>query len=255
MSRPAATENREQRRADIVRAGLELLEQGGLDALSLRRVAQSLGMHAPGLYWYIEDKQELIDLLAQAILDEAFAEGALNGPAEGEGWEPWLTEVAVRIRGTLLAHRDGARVVAGAYLFRTHSLTDMMETAVEALERDGYSRDMALHCTITVMRYTTGIALDDQASPKSRRAEIMRRLKEGLPVGPKIDPERWPRVAEVMGRWVKQVFVAGVDPASLGELHFRHGLALVMAGIRSAKTHSPLDEAAKHLKTLGASSS
>jgi TetR/AcrR family tetracycline transcriptional repressor len=239
LSRPAPTENREQRRAEIVRAGLELLEQGGLEALSLRRVAQVLGMHAPGLYWYIEDKQELIDLLAKAILDEALANE--HGPAEGEGWEPWLTEVAVRMRRAQLAHRDGARVVAGAYLFRTHSITDLCEIAIDVLERDGFTRDMALHCAITVMRYTTGIALDDQASPKKRRAEIMRRLEEGAPIGPKIDPERWPKVAEVMGRWVKQVFVAGVDPASLGELHFRHGLALVMAGIRSARERSPLD--------------
>lgn len=253
MSRPAPTENREQRRAEIVRAGLELLEQGGLDALSLRRVAQALGMHAPGLYWYIEDKQELIDLLAKAILDEALV--GEKGPAEGEGWEPWLTEVAVRVRRVLLAHRDGARVVAGAYLFRTHSITDLLEIAMEVLERDGYSRDMALHCAITVMRYTTGIALDDQASPTRRREEIMRRLEQGMPVGPKIDPERWPRVAEVMGRWVKQVFVAGVDPASLGELHFRHGLALVMAGIRSAKTRSPLEDAVEHLKASATPSS
>jgi TetR/AcrR family transcriptional regulator, tetracycline repressor protein len=245
LSRPAPTENREQRRAEIVRAALELLEEGGLEALSLRRVAQALGMHAPGLYWYIEDKQELIDLLAKAILDEAIANE--KGPAEGEGWEPWLTEVAVRIRYVLLAHRDGARVVAGAYLFRTNSITDLLEIMIDALERDGYSRDMALHCGITVMRYTTGIALDDQASPTERRAEIMRRLKEGIPVGPHIDPERWPKVAEVMGRWVKQVFVAGADPVALGELHFRHGLALVMAGIRSAKTRSPLEDAAKHL--------
>jgi TetR/AcrR family transcriptional regulator, tetracycline repressor protein len=240
LSRPAPTENREQRRAEIVRAGLELLEEGGLEALSLRRVAQALGMHAPGLYWYIEDKQELIDLLAKAILDEAIANE--KGPAEGEGWEPWLTEVAVRIRYVLLAHRDGARVVAGAYLFRANSITDLLEIMIEALERDGYSRDMALHCGITVMRYTTGIALDDQASPTKRRAEIMRRLDEGIPLGPNIDPERWPRVAEVMGRWVKQVFVAGVDPASIGELHFRHGLSLVMAGIRSAQKPSPAAE-------------
>ena len=253
MSRPAPTENREQRRADIVRAGLELLEQGGLDALSLRRVAQALGMHAPGLYWYIEDKQELIDLLAKAILDEALA--GERGPAEGEGWEPWLTEVAVRVRRALLAHRDGARVVAGAFLFRTNSITDLMEIAIDTLEREGFSRDMALHCAITVMRYTTGIALDDQASPTTRRAEIMKRLEEGRPIGPKIDPERWPKVAEVMGRWVSKVFVAGVDPTSLGELHFRHGLALVMAGIRSAKTQSPLDEAAKHLNTSATPSS
>jgi TetR/AcrR family tetracycline transcriptional repressor len=245
LSRPAPTENREQRRAEIVRAGLDLLEEGGLDALSLRRVAQSLGMHAPGLYWYIEDKQELIDLLAKAILDEALV--GERGPAEGEGWEPWLTEVVVRVRRALLAHRDGARVVAGAYLFRTNSITDLLEITIDAMERDGYRRDMALHCGITVMRYTTGIALDDQASPTKRRAEIMRRLKEGIPVGPHIDAERWPKVSEVMGRWVKQVFVAGADPASLGELHFRHGLALVMAGIRSAKTRSPIEDAAKHL--------
>ena len=240
MRRPAPTENREQRRAEIVRAGLELLEQGGLDALSLRRVAHSLGMHAPGLYWYIEDKQELIDLLARAILDEALA--GEQGPAEGEGWEPWLTEVAVRLRRALLAHRDGARVVAGAYVFGHPATTDVLEKAIELLEREGFARDMALHGVITVMRYTTGIALDDQASPTKRRAEIMRRLDEGIPLGPHIDPERWPRVAEVMGRWVKQIFVPGVDPASIGELHFRHGLSLVMAGIRSAKKPSPSPE-------------
>src|SRR4029078_13151443 len=126
-SGPPPTENREHRRAEIVRAGLQLLEDGGLDALSLRRVAQALGMHAPGLYCYIEDKQELIDLLAQAILDEAFAGDGVKGPAEGEGWEPWFTEVAVRVRRTLLAHRDGARVVAGAFLFRTHSIPSLTE--------------------------------------------------------------------------------------------------------------------------------
>jgi TetR/AcrR family tetracycline transcriptional repressor len=237
LSRPAPSENREQRRAEIVRAGLELLEQGGLEGLSLRRVAQALGMHAPGLYWYIEDKQELIDLLAKAILDEAFADE--HGPAHGQGWEPWLTEVAVRMRRAILAHRDGARVVAGAYLFRTHSITEVLETAVRVLEEEGFGRDMALHGAITVMRYTMGIALDDQASPTRRREEILRRLEAGIPIGPHIDAERWPRVADVMGRWVKQVFTPGVDPTQIGELHFRHGLALVMAGMRSVLTSKP----------------
>ena len=36
-----------------------------------------------------------------------------------------------------------------------------------------------------------------------------------------------------MERWVAEVFVPGVTPAEIGEIHFRHGLALVMAGIRS----------------------
>jgi AcrR family transcriptional regulator len=74
LSRPAPSDNREQRRADIVAAALRLLEERGLDGLSLRGVAGALGMHPPGLYWYIEGKQELIDLVAKAILDDGLGD-------------------------------------------------------------------------------------------------------------------------------------------------------------------------------------
>jgi TetR/AcrR family tetracycline transcriptional repressor len=245
LSRPGPTENREQRRAEIVRAALELLENGGLEALSLRRVAQTLGMHAPGLYWYIEDKQELIDLMAKAIVEEALADD--HGPADGEGWESWLTEVAVRLRRVMLSRRDGARVVAGAYLFRTNAITGTMETAIRVMEEGGYSRDMALHGAITVLRYTMGIALDDQAEPNKRAEMVRKRLESGEGFRPQIDAERFPRVAEVMNRWVQQVFVPGTTPEAIGERHFRHGLKLVMAGIRSERgdkeQRAPTDDA------------
>jgi hypothetical protein len=84
-----------------------------------------------------------------------------------------------------------------------------------------------------VLRYTMGIALDDQAEPNKRAELIRKRMEAGGSFRPQIDAERYPRVAEVMERWVAQVFVPGVTPAEIGEMHFRHGLALVMAGIRS----------------------
>ena len=232
MSRPGPSENREQRRAEIVRAALDLLEEGGLEALSLRQLAKALGMHAPGLYWYIQDKQELIDLMSRAIVAETLADE--RGPVGGEGWEAWLTEVAVRMRRSMLARRDGARVVAGAHLFSMDDILSLLETTVRVMEDDGFERDIAMHGAITVLRYTMGIALDDQAEPRHRAEEIQRRLVAGDKIGPRIDAERFPRVAEVMERWVKQVFVPGATPATIGERHFRHGLAVVMKGIRSA---------------------
>ena len=211
---------------------MRLLEDGGLDRLSLRGVARELGMHAPGLYWYIENRQELIDLLAKAILDEATAD--LAGPAAGQGWEEWLTDFALRMRQALLAHRDGARVVAGAFLFRANSITGFLELALETLEAEGFSRDYAMLGAITVMRYTLGIALDDQESP-TRLPEVRQKmLKKAMAKGPPIDAERWPRVADVMSRW----FQAVKDTRGSGDhtgMHFRHGLALVIAGIRSTK--------------------
>ena len=229
MSPAAPSENREQRRTEIVGAALVLLEDGGLDRLSLRRVAQSLGMHAPGLYWYIESKQELIDLLAKAILDAAVT--GLAAPTPGQRWDDWLTDFALTMRRALLAHRDGARVVASAFLFRSNSLTPFFELALETLEAEGFPRDVAMLGAMTVMRYTVGIALDDQESPVREPAVRQRMLEQALKKGPPIDAERWPRVAEVMSRWFQAMENRGV--VDLGELHFKHGLAFVIAGLRS----------------------
>jgi len=229
LSPAAPSENREQRRAEIVGAALRLLEEGGLDRLSLRRVARELGMHAPGLYWYIENRQELIDLLAKAIMDEAVAD--LTAPAPGQGWDEWLVDFALRMRSALLAHRDGARVVASAFLFRTNSITGFLELALETLEAEGFQRDFAMLGAVTVMRYTLGIALDDQESP-AREPEVRKRmLEQAMAKGPPIDAERWPRVADVMSRWFEKV----KDSRSHEHtgMHFRHGLGLVIEGIRS----------------------
>ena len=229
MSPAAASENREQRRAEIVGAALRLLEDGGLDGLSLRGVARELGMHAPGLYWYIESRQELIDLLARAILDEATAGMTVAEP--GQGWDEWLIDFALRMRQALLAHRDGARVVAGAFLFRANSITGFLELALETMEAQGFGRDFAMLGAVTVMRYTLGIALDDQESP-TRLPEVRQKmLEKAMEKGPPIDAERWPRVADVMTRWFQAV--KDTRSGDHSEMHFRHGLAIVIAGIRS----------------------
>lgn len=228
MTRPPPSENREHRRAAIVAAGLRLLEQRGLERLSIRRVAESLEMHPAGLYWYIKNKQELIDLLAKAICDEAFA--ARAAPDPGESWEGWLTDQSLRLRAAMLAHRDGARVVAGAYLFRTHAITTPLETTLAVMEEAGFTREIAMLGAITAMRYTMGIALDEQASPPLPPEELRRDAQGAVLGGPPIDPVRWPRVADVMGRWFREMFGKVPNPA---EHHFRRGLEIVIAGVRS----------------------
>jgi len=228
VNRPAPEENREQRRAEIVRTALGLLQEGGMERLSLRRVAHALEMHPPGLYWYIENKQELIDLMAAAILDEVRES---NPPVpEVRTWEQWLTDAASALRRGLLAWRDGARVVAGAYPFRTDAIARGLERSLEILEGVGFTRDAALLAVVTVMRYTIGIALDEQASPPIP-PEAVRRRMAGETLGPPIDAARFPRTAEVMGRWVREMWGQYDDP---GEAHFKRGLAIVIAGIRAS---------------------
>ncbi len=92
----------------VVEAALKLLNDVGMDGLTTRRLAKELGVQGPALYWHFENKQELIDAMAQAILAKAFM------PIEpGEDWADWLGRRAHNTRRTLLSYRDGGRLLAG----------------------------------------------------------------------------------------------------------------------------------------------
>src|SRR5256885_5570673 len=98
----------------VVRAALEVLDQTGLDGLSIRAIAERLGVRGPALYWHFRNKQALLDEMAEAMLAEHADE--LGPPREGQSWWDWLADTARWQRRALLSHRDGPRVFAGTTL-------------------------------------------------------------------------------------------------------------------------------------------
>ena len=98
--------------ADVVRAAVELIDERGLDALTLRGVAARLGIKAPTLYWHVRDKRHLMDLVAEQIAVGSEPPESQEPAAGQPVWE-WLGERARWQRAALLAHRDSALVAAG----------------------------------------------------------------------------------------------------------------------------------------------
>jgi TetR/AcrR family tetracycline transcriptional repressor len=98
-------------RAAIVAAALELLADGGLENVSFRRIATKLGVSAPTLYWHVDSKRQLMDLMAEALgrrhEPDAFS------PRPGQPWWEWLRTDARQMFAALIATRDAPRVVAG----------------------------------------------------------------------------------------------------------------------------------------------
>lgn len=145
-------------RQQVVDEALRLLDDEGLDALSLRTLAGRLGVQAPTLYWHIGSKAELLDALADAIMDEAIR--AIPEAAIDENWAEWLLTALTHLRAALLRHRDGARVISGARLSLRRA--DFTELAISTLARHGVDAAQARLLVLAGERFTVGYVLEEQ---------------------------------------------------------------------------------------------
>jgi AcrR family transcriptional regulator len=92
-------------RARVVVAALDLLQEEGLDALRMRPLADRLQVKAASLYWHVRDRDELLELLAAALLAEVRPAGT---PA---GWREEALAVCGALERVTARRRDAARVL------------------------------------------------------------------------------------------------------------------------------------------------
>jgi AcrR family transcriptional regulator len=104
-------------REAVVEAALRVLDREGLDATTMRRVAEELGTAPSALYWHVRNKDELL----QFVLDRVVGEIELP-PLDPEHWQEQLKAMGREMRRVLTAHRDIARVTLGAIPVGTNVL-------------------------------------------------------------------------------------------------------------------------------------
>lgn len=90
----------------IIRAALALLDEVGLDGLTMRILAHKLGIKAASLYWHIQNKQDLLSMMADEIC------AGIPAPHRSLPWQRQLEALGTAYRQALLGHRDAARVLA-----------------------------------------------------------------------------------------------------------------------------------------------
>ncbi|WP_181773943.1 TetR/AcrR family transcriptional regulator C-terminal domain-containing protein [Amycolatopsis pittospori] len=144
------------RRDGYVRAALELLDEVGLDGLSLRKLGDKLGVQGPALYTHFKSKQALLDQMAETMLDDELS--LLDDPESADDWAEWLARRARTIRRTLLSYRDGARLHAGSRPTEQSAMTPLIKPLLAA----GFSEVDSTYAILAISRYTLGCAIDEQ---------------------------------------------------------------------------------------------
>ncbi|MQA78647.1 MAG: TetR family transcriptional regulator [Streptosporangiales bacterium] len=207
-------------RETVVRTALRLLDEVGLEKLTLRMIAGELGVKAPALYWHFAGKKELLDAMATTVLADAVQ---VDDGWAHRAWPEFLRAYAGGLRGALLRYRDGAKMVPGTYL-TDERMYSVMERALGVLTAAGFDAATAGLALGTVYSYTVGHAIEEQAvrpRPGERDPaydpEVRRR---------RLDPATQPTVVAL-----NDMPGAG-DPAA----DFARGLDLIVAGLR---THLP----------------
>jgi len=203
-------------RPTIIQTALRLLDQVGLDGLTVRRLAAELGVQSPALYWHFRSKQELLDQMADAIIRAA----GMGPPDHGESWQDWLIRRARAYRRSVLAHRDGARLVAGAQ-WLTPATIRMFDEELTAMVGRGFTPVLALRTISALAYYINGFVLQEQAS----RQEVAER-----------PPDQLAALAELLeGGASAPLLVAIREGGSpLGEAAFEHGLRALIDGTAAA---------------------
>ena len=179
-------------RANLLREAVTLLDEAGLEGLTMRRLAERLSVQAPSLYNHVRDKDELVALIADALSAE------ISVPPAGKPWRETIEHIAHEFRRVLLAHRDAALVFAMSPPSgpnRARLIEHVLATVVDA----GFAKENACKAAYAMHTFVMGFALEEGLGSARERngtpAVADRSYTDGLP------PERFPTMCALSSEW------------------------------------------------------
>lgn len=197
-------------RGRIVAAALDLLDEHGIDGVTVRALATRLQVKAPALYWHVRDKQELLDEMGTEIQRRVNA--ALPAFIDGRTWREGLSGYAHVLRGEYLAHRDGARTFSGTRLTDPEVLR-ALEPWLHAWTSTGIPLQVAVDAAELVTSFVVGFVIEEQERRQSDAARYSLEARDAM-----------------VGRGAPLVVAAG-HVGGDHDARFERQLAVVLAGL------------------------
>jgi TetR/AcrR family transcriptional regulator, tetracycline repressor protein len=144
----------------LARGALKLLNEVGLEQLTLRRLGVELKVQAAAMYWHFKKKEELIDEMATMVLAEAAPN--IVPVRKQSDWKAWVVAFGEGLRNTLLRYRDGARMVAGTRLTNTEYMKTTEVVGTQLVE-SGFTVRQTVVLLSTIYNYTLSFVMEEQA--------------------------------------------------------------------------------------------
>ena len=217
----------------VLRTAVELAHREGIESLTMRKLANELGVGVMSLYYYVPNKDELLD----GMVDIVFSEIEL--PSTDDDWKTAMHRRATSTREALTRHPWAvglmeSRTTPGPANLRLHN------AVLGSLREAGFSIEMAIHAYSVQDSYIYGFALQEKTLPFESVEESAAVAEEHVRQFGELAEERqfaalaeeFPYLAEVVAGHVAKV---GYDFAA----EFEYGLDLILDALETRRTRKP----------------
>jgi AcrR family transcriptional regulator len=205
-------------RERVLQTAIDRADQGGLEALTMRKLGQELGVEAMALYHHFANKDDLVD----GMVDLVF--GEIDLPAPDTDWKTAMRTRAISVRDALARHRWAiglmeSRRTPGPANLRHH------DAVIGNLRAGGFDIEMAAHAYSLLDSYIYGFALTKMNLPFQTSEEVghvAQAMLEPFPV------DEYPFLLEIL---TDHVMKPGYDYGD----EFEYGLDTILDGLARAR--------------------
>jgi len=221
MSRRSEQASEERRgrltRARVLDAAIDLADREGIAAVSMRRLAQELGVEAMSLYTHVRSKDDLLDGMADAVV------ARVAPPVRPGAWLMTLRATVLAARRELLRHPWSARVIETRAAPGPATIA-YMDRIARILREGGFSADLAHHALHVLGSRVMGFSqdlFDDKAEVDPGEAAAFAEQLAG----------RYPNIAAIALAASHEGGLGGCDD----DIEFAFGLDLILEGLEARR--------------------
>jgi AcrR family transcriptional regulator len=201
-------------RERVLRAAIDLADRDGIEALSMRKLGQELGVDAMAMYRHVRSKDDMLDGVVDAIV------GDIDRPLADEDWKASLREQAMAARRVMLRHPWARRVLEERGTSGPAALAHI-EAVLATLLDAGFSMEVAHHALHVLDSRIFGFnqALFEDSGPADPPPEVAAAMVRAL--------AGYPRISEL----AKAASHEGVLGRCDDDVEFAFGLDLILDGL------------------------
>jgi AcrR family transcriptional regulator len=136
----------------VLRAALRLADEGGIEALSMRKLAEELGVEAMSLYNHVANKDDIVDGILELVVNE------IDPPPEGVDWKTAMRQSATSTHEVLMRHRwSGSLWMAPRKV--SPARLRYGDAILRSLREGGFSKDLTYHAFHALQSHVLGFTL------------------------------------------------------------------------------------------------